>query len=616
MAGTNMPPLPPRDSTPLDAPPPYTPYPHSNLESHDPRTSSTQSLLPEDAPAGQHRRRLLLVYIHGFQGDETSFQSFPAHVHNLVKISLADTHTVHTKIYPKYRTRRAIEFARDDFSAWLTPHEHPNTDVILLGHSMGGLLSAEVILIPTQSPHFASVFRHRILGSINFDVPFLGMHPGVISSGLASLFNPADKSTKEGAISETEALGTPGRADTLFRPPQDPGYNPAFGNDVNLPVRKGWEGTLHFLNKHRKHILKGGRQYVASHLEFGGAMADYSTLKKRYQSMRPLDEDDPAKRKTMMRTPGTPPRVRFVNYYTASTGRPKKPKPPKPEGPTMSNEEHREGSVAKIAAADSTYDLASQTQQVTITDTLRKDEEEEFLASLPAVPPAPVEPAPFDPSAYPNPSVLNFARKTHEREVNRYKQLLEDHEIALAERKELEEALRCDAREQRKVSEATIPTSSESQVATEHNDDDDDDGSPHARVIGQPITNTTSYDGFQDSYVDENDSSTNLQNTLASTPSMRSTDTDAQSRETPPSDDTPKKPKRDRKFCMLPSKDQYGKVDPTWVRVYMEGVDEVGAHCGLFFLSATYEQLVGDVAARIEGWVQEDMTRRLVEGQG
>jgi hypothetical protein len=51
-------------------------------------------------------------------GDETSFRSFPAHVHNLVSITLADSHIVHTKIYPKYKARYALEKARDDFSAW------------------------------------------------------------------------------------------------------------------------------------------------------------------------------------------------------------------------------------------------------------------------------------------------------------------------------------------------------------------------------------------------------------------------------------------------------------------------------------------------------------------
>jgi len=87
------------------------------MSASDPRSSSTQSLVPADEDRSG-RRRLLIIFIHGFLGDETSFRSFPAHVHNLVSITLAESHVVHTKIYPKYRSRYALEVARDDFSKW------------------------------------------------------------------------------------------------------------------------------------------------------------------------------------------------------------------------------------------------------------------------------------------------------------------------------------------------------------------------------------------------------------------------------------------------------------------------------------------------------------------
>lgn len=89
---------------------------------------------------------MLVVYIHGFYGNDQSFRSFPAHVHNYLRDALAYSHAVHTKIYPRYKTYRAIEVARDNFSAWLEPHESPTTDVILVGHSMGGILAGEVVL--------------------------------------------------------------------------------------------------------------------------------------------------------------------------------------------------------------------------------------------------------------------------------------------------------------------------------------------------------------------------------------------------------------------------------------------------------------------------------------
>jgi hypothetical protein len=74
-----------------------------------------------------------------------------------------------------------------------------------------------------------------------------------------------------------------------------------------------------------------------------------------------------------------------------------------------------------------------------------------------------------------------------------------------------------------------------------------------------------------------------------------------------------KSPPKDRMFCTLPPKDSNGERDPCWVRVFMKNVDEVGAHCGLFFVDERYERLVGDVAERIEGWVKEDIDLRMLD---
>jgi pimeloyl-ACP methyl ester carboxylesterase len=103
---------------------------------------------------GREKRTLLVVYIHGFMGNNSSFRSFPAHVHSFLKGLLAETHTIHTKIYPRYKTYKSIDVACDNFSKWLEPHESPTTDVVLIGHSMGGLLAAEVVLLvcPPSSP--------------------------------------------------------------------------------------------------------------------------------------------------------------------------------------------------------------------------------------------------------------------------------------------------------------------------------------------------------------------------------------------------------------------------------------------------------------------------------
>ena len=120
---SRAPPLPPRTNS-SPAPPPYSSDDarrsaliSEQWRSHDPRSSSTHSLVPSES-GRDGRRTLLIIFIHGFMGNETSFQSFPAHLHNLLTIMLAETHVVHTKIYPRYKSRNVIDFARDDFSNW------------------------------------------------------------------------------------------------------------------------------------------------------------------------------------------------------------------------------------------------------------------------------------------------------------------------------------------------------------------------------------------------------------------------------------------------------------------------------------------------------------------
>jgi pimeloyl-ACP methyl ester carboxylesterase len=151
----------PSEAWPASQPPPYSsladdPPGPGRLQKQatflyaDPRQSSSQSLSPSsigDPDADNERRRLLVIYIHGFYGNDQSFRSFPAHVHGYLKDALYDTHSVHSKIYPRYKTYKAIDIAVENFSAWLKPHEDPETDVVLVGHSMGGILAAEVALL-------------------------------------------------------------------------------------------------------------------------------------------------------------------------------------------------------------------------------------------------------------------------------------------------------------------------------------------------------------------------------------------------------------------------------------------------------------------------------------
>lgn len=89
----------------------------------DPRSASQVSLLPAAAAAAATdnapTRKLLLVYIHGFMGNESTFHAFPAHLHNLMCVTAAPLgYIMHTKVYPKFKTRHSILAAAEAFSRW------------------------------------------------------------------------------------------------------------------------------------------------------------------------------------------------------------------------------------------------------------------------------------------------------------------------------------------------------------------------------------------------------------------------------------------------------------------------------------------------------------------
>ena len=549
----------------------------------------------------------MLVYIHGFLGDETSFKSFPAHVHNVLTTTLAETHVVYSKIYPRYKSRKNVSFARDDFSNWLAPHESPTTDVILVGHSLGGILAAEVVLMPGSGDY---QYKHRILGTIAVDVPFLGIHPGVVGTGIASLFRSAPEEADGPPPLSTATTPTSPYSD-LSTDPADPNFNPTYQNDVHMTNRSGkLNRAWYFWNKHWGELGKATQNYVTSHLEHGGVLADYPGLRRRYDALRGLEDIDECK------TPRSASgrylrRVRFVNYYSASTGRIKERQPspssqhsgptdaseqmsslslqptattatsgPRTPSPRISLEEHRDGQIVSKRLEEEESDVehpqtatspVASLRSVSPRPEMAEDAPSETLTlttsssgvEFPPLPPLPDPPAAFEPSRYSNPDALKVAQKEHNREVKAYDRVKKERDKTLREREKL-------IQKRDKAAEKDRLKKKKEQLkrSATLNADEYDKQLKSVAATSQP------------------------------NPSI-----------------APKK-QRDRKFCSLPSKGKDGKRDPTWVRIYMEGMDEVVAHTSMFKVNETYAKLVGDTVARIEDWVGEDGTRRAVaEGQ-
>ncbi|OHE96395.1 hypothetical protein CORC01_08318 [Colletotrichum orchidophilum] len=787
----------------------------------DPRSSSAHSLAPSTKDRdGITRRTLLVIYIHGFYGNESSFRSFPAHVHNHLKDDLAETHVVHSKIYPRYKTYKAIDVARDNFSQWLEPHESESTDVILVGHSMGGLLAAEVAMMPNRHPYRRHPYKHRILGTISLDSPFLGLHPGIIVAGISSLFRPAspteEKQEHEAynqlsstnsaltspnpsmyTLETTSSLGadlsphpsnTPSMSSS--NPPQqpDPTFNPPFFNDLNLKDRSFMRRLGHFAKKHsREGIWDATKNHVMSHLEYGGCLADYPGLNARYNKLRAMESVDPLQQMGDGNAYGNNvngpalARVRFINYYTLSSGRPKKPKTPdtpkSPESP-KSPEHHAAPSTLQVGShlsppSSSTprislssddgqemellepipmedideklsalhteqqqarFDHDAAGSSLNSTDALDKEAREpkgkeregsvhgdidshEMLiaeagpgpasaaavdeaenpeaapligdvipeAELPPIPDLPEQPTPPDLDRYTDKDARKQAEKEGKRAQKAYESAVKSRDKAIKERQKLVEKrhkkaekeaakeaqriekerqkLQKEEQKRRQQEEIAAQKKAAEGAALQQKEETHDEKEARRlaeeakrmerearRLRGEPLESDTEDKKLQPETgkeeVEAEMAATVIAGAAAAAPESVATAAaaTATNKRRPPmvsqsssaasinttqtgattntnqskavaakskSKSNFDKPKKERKFCTLPSK-KNGKPDETWVSVYMEGMDEVGAHCGLFLPGPHYDTLIGDVGERIVGWVQDDLSVRAI----
>ncbi|PFH61323.1 hypothetical protein XA68_17678 [Ophiocordyceps unilateralis] len=610
----------------------------------DPRSRSTQSLVPEAAPDEDPRRLLLLVYIHGFYGNAQSFRSFPAHVHALVRHVLADSHVVHTKIYPRYKTYHAVDVARDNLSAWLEPHESPDTDVVLVGHSMGGLLAAEVALMPGLGPgpynHGADAFKHRILGTLSLDAPFLGLHPRIIAAGISSLFQPAEDAADGPALLAAEPPPAP--------PETDPCFDPPYWNDEPFREQPFLKRVMHFTSKHKSEgFFNALRNHIVSHLEFGGCLADYPGLVSRYDRLRALEDVDEVRAGSDGSAVALSVRVRFANYYTLCSGRPKVPK-----RTDVGAERHNsEAGLSNVSADDeelragntecSTKESVEtpvdtdsrQQQQQQQQHKAKKDEQSEgeddaieeqpdckrpagqeagSAALVLTTPPS--SPPPSAQSQGSDPAVSRDEDDGDEGEADDTDRVaIPDQEDAdlepipdeptKPEPPDFEQFAQGPARKQAEKEAKRAQRAYEEAVKN------------RAKVIRRrdKLLERRRKEAKREADKQQREAQKAARRREKETERRQRDEAKAKAAESEAADRGASTPRGCRKFCALPRKVTAGGGDPTWVDVYLEGVDEVGAHCGLFVPTAAhYDALVGDVGSRIAGWVLDSLSTRAV----
>ncbi|KAI9001402.1 hypothetical protein BD414DRAFT_431911 [Trametes punicea] len=137
---------------------------------------------------------VLIVFIHGFKGTDSTFGEFPQRLEHIITESLDNT-TVESIVFPAYETKGELNAAVTRFADWLTDltvrREVANglgggagkASIVLCGHSMGGLLAADALIefVNTRPDSLAPLWPN-IVACIAFDTPYLGLHPFVFKN--------------------------------------------------------------------------------------------------------------------------------------------------------------------------------------------------------------------------------------------------------------------------------------------------------------------------------------------------------------------------------------------------------------------------------------------------
>ncbi|KAL7791035.1 hypothetical protein V8C37DRAFT_383287 [Trichoderma ceciliae] len=276
------------------------------------------------------RKTLILCFIHGFKGGESTFgdnYSFVEDLRSAVARELPDI-SIKVLVYPKYDTRGDLGDAVSRFRTWLedkiidyevakgtaSPTVEPSIRTVLIGHSMGGIVAAETVMglasekpIYTEDgidksggrPTFNSLMFPRIQGVLAFDTPYLGIAPGVVAYGAEGHYQTAQSALAQiGSVWKMVGGGGGGEAPVASAASALTTKTPAT-NDGGW----GW-GKIAMYGAaasavaagsaaawmNRDHISTGWT-WVSSHLEFVGCLARPEALKQRVTYMVKLSSE-------------------------------------------------------------------------------------------------------------------------------------------------------------------------------------------------------------------------------------------------------------------------------------------------------------------------------------
>lgn len=195
-----------------------------------------------------------------------------------------------------------------------SPTVDPSVRVILVGHSMGGIVAVETVLgIASDKPiysedgvdksegmNLSSLLFPYIQGVLAFDTPYLGIAPGVLAHGAEGHYQTAASTISQlsglgASIWGANAAGKAAQNKSIQAQPQpQSGGGGAWAKWGKVAMYAGAAGAVAaggaaaWMNREQ---IAQGWTWASSHLEFVGCLARGEELKKRVNCMVQATEE-------------------------------------------------------------------------------------------------------------------------------------------------------------------------------------------------------------------------------------------------------------------------------------------------------------------------------------
>ncbi|KZT72503.1 hypothetical protein DAEQUDRAFT_663996 [Daedalea quercina L-15889] len=272
---------------------------HSDVNASGPASEPAPSL---------HLDLLLVIYIHGFKGTDSTFAQFPQRLQHILSETIEKT-IVECVVFPAYEVSCNEAVVR--FADWLTnltvQREVANgsgggagkAKVVLCGHSMGGLLAADSLIEFVRTrPDSRAPLWPNIIACIAFDTPYLGLHPSVFknSATQAASYVQTARSALTAFQSFTSKASTASASKAAITAPPMAAqtstsawskWAPAAYAVGGALVAGAAAGTAYW----KRDDLGIGYKLVADHMKYVGNLWDEGTLQRRLQRLLTIEKD-------------------------------------------------------------------------------------------------------------------------------------------------------------------------------------------------------------------------------------------------------------------------------------------------------------------------------------